>query len=190
MRHLLIPALCALAFAPTASADKFYFGPEPETAVEGAAPNYIEGVLLREEGDMYVIRVEGGEMTIAKSLVTKIERDELTAEALTQREGDKQAQLAEANAQRRQMLQPARVAHMERIREVRAAEASARREAQVVEAEAPAVGGGFAYDPVLDVVNWQYGTAIQNELGSTLRRLAQREARDLRGRLRDLLRRR
>ncbi|MEM7200507.1 MAG: hypothetical protein AAF628_09600 [Planctomycetota bacterium] len=102
--------------AGTAHADKFYFGAEEDgDNKHGNAGLYVEGVLLRtlENGD-YVIRVQGGEVTLPKDMVQKIVQDGLTVGQIEQRERDNAEALAAANARRAE------------DRQVRVAEASAR----------------------------------------------------------------
>ena len=108
----VLAALAALTVTGFAHADKFYLrgrAGDPESA-----QTYIEGVLVRAIDGVYEIRVEGGEIRLARSQVVKIEKDGLTLEALEKREQGKAQHLREADARRH---------------EVRAAEASAEAEA-------------------------------------------------------------
>ncbi|MGE0142377.1 MAG: hypothetical protein AB7I19_03885 [Planctomycetota bacterium] len=189
-----LPALLALAIAPAASADRFYLG-TAETAAKftHGNPDFIQGVLLSETATEYVIRVEGGEVTLAKSAVWKVEADGLTAETLQKIEADKAPELARANQARRSALGSWHDSWMSRVREARATEASAQRVgANVSEATASTVRVG--YDPVLDVaIDNAVGSAVsrtvQRELGGVIRPAVERELRDVRRNLRDALRR-
>ena len=109
-------ALFATVFAPPAKADKFHFGPQDETAkTEGnAVGRVVQGVLIKQDKDTYTIRIVGGEITVAKSMVTKIEKDGLTAKMIETMENNQKDQLTQQNTNRRQ---------------VQAAEASARKAA-------------------------------------------------------------
>lgn len=182
LARCVLPALALFALAPTASADRFYFGPEEaaEQMAEGE-PDYIEGVLLREEDGLYVIRVEGGEISVPKGQVRKIEKTDLTADAIAQREADAQTYLAEANTLRGQMLAADAAARAERIREARAMEAAARRDAAAVEAAVPVTPVvAPVYDPVLHVT-YPVGAddyLIRKELGGVIRRQIQKETKD------------
>lgn len=173
----LLPALALCALSPAAFADRFYFGTEDaaEKMVEGE-PDYLEGVLLKEEDGFYVIRVQGGEVRVPKASVRKIEKDGLTADAIAEREKADAEYLAEANALRSQMIVAEASARRERIREARAAEASAVREPVLVEAAVPVATP--VYDPVLGLIyppnTSQY--MVHKELGGIIRRKIQRQA--------------
>jgi hypothetical protein len=52
-------------------------------------PEPIRGALLGEDATHYHVRVEGGELWIEKALVQRVEKDELTAEAIQQKEQQK-----------------------------------------------------------------------------------------------------
>lgn len=99
------PILLALALASTAQADRFYFGREADdkkvVAGEGAtAESVVQGVLLREQDGLYVIRIEGGEVWVEKSRIYKVERDGLTVAQLEEREKAAQTKLAVSNEER------------------------------------------------------------------------------------------
>ena len=121
LRTLAGALACAL-LTPTASADRFYLGSEAEDAKMVNGGTFIEGVLLRAVNGSYVVRVEGGEITLARSQVYKIEKDGLTVEDLERREKARAQQLADANTRRV---------------EAQAVEASAQREAREARAAAP-----------------------------------------------------
>lgn len=120
--RIAIPSLVLAFLAQPANADKFHFAPDDDQKkmVGNAADNnFVEGVLLKEDKDSYTIRILGGEMNIAKSMVVKVERDGLTVAQLEAREAARTEALAQANNNRRQL---------------QAAEASMRREARAAEA--------------------------------------------------------
>lgn len=125
MTRLITASLAVFCLTAPAAADKFYLGSEEDAkkAAEGSVPNTIEGVLLKEEDGQYVVRVEGGEIRLAKSDVYKVEKDALTVADLEQRESEARTRLAEANTRRA---------------EVQAAEASATREAREASAQSQA----------------------------------------------------
>ncbi|MFO1050989.1 MAG: hypothetical protein U1F36_02085 [Planctomycetota bacterium] len=189
--RFVLPVLFALGLASTASADRFHLGSK-ETAqkiTEGTA-DYVDGVLLREEGDNYVIRVEGGEMQLQKASVWKIEKTDLTVAQIEQIEKDRADALAQADAKRRVMLGSAAEARMARIREVRAAEAAATRDSAAASQREDTVG----YDPVLHTaiqsdVGGIVNATVQRELGGVIRPALERELRDVRRSLRESLRR-
>lgn len=149
----LIPLLIGAAlFAAPAKADKFWLSdPAADNAAAGSSPNLIEGVLIAESDEGYHVRVEGGEVLLPKASVFKIEKDDLTVDALVQREKDAAEAGERANEERRLAQAEAAVE-----RERRFAEASVRREAQAVEASLPRTVVVAApqpvYDPVLGVV--------------------------------------
>jgi hypothetical protein len=177
-RLFLTSCFGLLALAGTARADRFHLSP-PERAgkmTQGEA-DVIEGVLLSEEDGLLVIRVEGGVMRLPKDSVHRIEKDDLTAETIEQREASRADELAAANRARRQLVAAEREQRA-KLRSGRAAlrEAAATRTAQPVEAaEAPAL----IYDPVLHVVVPAEADAgaIQKELGGLIRRDLQKNAR-------------
>jgi hypothetical protein len=168
--------LCALA--GTARADRFHLTP-PDRAgkmTEGEA-DVVRGVLVGEEDGLLVIRVEGGVMRLPKGSVHRIEKDDLTTEAIEQAEAARAEELAAANRARRVLVASEREQRA-RLRANQAAlrEATARREVEVVEAvEAPAP----VYDPVLHVVVPARADAgaIRKELGGLIRRDLQKNAR-------------
>ncbi len=120
----LAPLVLALLAQPL-SADKFYFGSEADkkkTQGNAANDDFVQGVLLKEDKDTYTIRILGGEINVAKSMVYKVERDGLTVAQLEAREAARTDALAQANTNRRQ-LQAAEAAA---TRDARAAEAAFR----------------------------------------------------------------
>lgn len=189
MRTLPLTALClSLGLASHARADQFHFSapdaPEMEKRV-------VEGVLLSETETDYVIRVEGGEITVAKSMVKQIDKDDLTVAQLEEREKDAADQLAQANQRRRAILAQEAAGRAATREAVRAAEASmADAPAEVIPVAMPAA---YGYDPVLDVARPMQNVLeqeIQSALGGELRRYVQRSTRELRRELRRAWRRR
>ncbi len=119
-------SLVLALLAQPANADKFYFGSDDDqkkTVGNAANDNFVEGVLLKEDKDSYTIRILGGEMNVAKSMVYKIERDGLTVAQLEAREAARMDALAQAENNRRQ-LQAAEAVFR---RDARATEATMRR---------------------------------------------------------------
>lgn len=143
MRSLAV--LCALFAALPAKADTFWFA-EPSSAPEAAdnaVRDCVRGVLLSEDKDVYVVRVVGGEMTIAKSSVVRVEKDDLTVEAIAKAEADAKDALAAADSERAQ-----RQAESKLLRDVAVAEASARK----AEATPPAAPAAAPALPALPFV--------------------------------------
>jgi hypothetical protein len=117
----LAPLALALLAQPV-HADKFYFGSDSDQKKTlGNVPNdnFVQGVLLKEDKDSYTIRVLGGEIQVAKSMVYKVERDGLTVAQLEAKEAGRADALAQANSNRRQL---------------QAAEATFRRDARATDA--------------------------------------------------------
>ncbi|MCK5941075.1 MAG: hypothetical protein KAI24_03820 [Planctomycetes bacterium] len=155
MRYLPLIA-GALLFAAPAKADKFWLSdPKAEAkAAAGSSPNVIEGVLLAESDEGYHVRVEGGEILLPKDSVFKVEKDDLTLDAIVKAE-DKQQQAGEqANEERRLAQQVRRAA-----RDVRIAEASAKKRVRAVEAAASRrATEPQGFDPVLGVATGRDST--------------------------------
>lgn len=152
MRILPLTAF-ALLFCAPAKADKFWLvDPKVEqNAPEGSSPNLIEGVLIAESDEGYHVRIVGGEIVLPKKSVYKIEKDDLTLEAIFKTELQGEAAGKQANEERR-VAQDAR----QRDRNVRIAEAAASRSAGVVDASATAVPQAAPvapsyFDPVVGV---------------------------------------
>lgn len=184
----ILPVLVALTLAPAAFADKFYFG-SPDAAARMAAgdADVVEGVLLREENGNYVIRVEGGELTVPKAMVYKVEKDGLTIANLEKLEGEIRASLTAANEARVAAQRADAAARMAELREVRAAEASLRASE---DAAAPASEAGAIYDPILHrATELGLGGYVQDlarqELGGVLRARLRREMQRMQRELRD-----
>lgn len=159
MRFLPLTA-CALLFALPAKADKFWLSdPAAQKNAEATSPDILEGVLLAEDADGYHIRVVGGELVLAKKLVFKIEKDDLTVEAIVKAEKDAAEALALANKERELQQQIAR-----KEREIRAAEATARKGGGKA-AEASLADAPQAAPPVFDPV---LGTSLGIGRGNLL----------------------
>lgn len=143
MRSLAV--LCALFAALPAKADTFWFAEPSSTpeAADNAVRDCVRGVLLSEDKDAYVVRVVGGELTIAKSSVVRVEKDDLTVEAIAKAEADAKDALAAADAERAQ-----RQAESKLLRDVAVAEASARK----AEATPPAAPAAAPALPALPFV--------------------------------------
>ncbi|MEO0478688.1 MAG: hypothetical protein AAF196_04335 [Planctomycetota bacterium] len=200
MNTLTRLGLCALLFTAPAQADKFHLGTEAdaEKYAEGSSPS-IEGVLLREENERYVIRTVGGVIELPKSQVWKVESTDLTEDAVAQQEDDLQEKLARDNAKRLAVIDASR----ESIRQFRTDYAAARfADAQLREASAqfddfgpaPVVDQGGYYDPVIGVyqsagLDFQVEQAVRNQLGSRLRRAIQPQIKQIRRELRKTFRR-
>ena len=133
MRYLPLIAGVLLICAP-AKADKFWLtDPKDEqNAAAGSSPNLIEGVLVAEDEEGYHVRVEGGQILLPKASVFKVEKDDLTIDAIVKAETDSKQVGEDANQDRR-----ATQATQKRQRDVRIAEASASRSSQAVEATLP-----------------------------------------------------
>lgn len=151
------PLLCAAAllFALPAKADKFWLvdPAAAKNATAGSSPEVIEGVLIGQDQDGYHVRIVGGELLLAKKSVFKVEKDELTIEAIVKAE---QAAAAKADAQNRD--RELQQAEARKVRDIQILEAAARRtKAEVQAAQAqqvPAPQAGF--DPVLGVMRPGY----------------------------------
>ncbi len=142
--------VCAALFALPAKADKFWLSdPADKDAAAGSSPNVIEGVLLAEDAEGYHIRVVGGELVLPKKAVFKVEKDDLSLDAIVKAETDGAEALAAADRERVLQQEIAR-----KEREIRLTEAATRRaSARPAEASAPAAAPAAApvFDPVLDV---------------------------------------
>lgn len=152
-------ALAAALIAPAAPADEFYVGSEETAAkmTEDSSPDVIVGVLVDEDETFYHLRVEGGEMQLAKSLVYKVVEDDLTVARIEEAEAAAAERLAQANEERHQIL-AASARRIEQL-QARAAEASARR-AEEEAAGAAVTDAAYvpaplpSYDPVVDAYGY------------------------------------
>lgn len=147
----VLPLLvCTLLLQVPAKADKFWLSDPnaPKNSAEGSMPNIITGVLIAESDEGYHVRIVGGEVILPKKSVRKIEKDDLSIDAIVKMEKDNAAAQEAANKER-QMAQAA----ARRAADVKAVEASAKRAAAPAApapAETPAaVAPGF--DPVVGV---------------------------------------
>jgi hypothetical protein len=125
--RIAVPSLLLALLTPPLHADKFYFASDTDqkkTVGNAAQESFVEGVLLKEDKDSYTIRIMGGEMTVAKAMVKKIERDGLTVAQIEAREAARKDQLAQQETNRRQLQAAAAAAR----REAQAAEAAMRRD--------------------------------------------------------------
>lgn len=132
-----------------AHADKFWLSdPAKQSTTEGAAADYVHGVLIAESDEGYHVRVVGGELILPKNSVFKIEKDDLSIDGIVKAEKDQAEKLAAENREREMAQAAAR-----RAREVKAVEASATRavesaaQASEASAEVPP-----RFDPVVGVV--------------------------------------
>ena len=154
MRYLPLIAGVLLICAP-AKADKFWLS-DPKAAQNapaGSSPNFIEGVLIDENREEYHVRVSGGELVLRKTSVFKVEKDDLSLEAIVKAEIDSKQAGKLANQQRNQHQ-----ALASEIREVKTALAAARRSARTVEAsstrpEARRAAQGTRFDPIVGTTN-------------------------------------
>ncbi|MEQ1633452.1 MAG: hypothetical protein ABL997_13830 [Planctomycetota bacterium] len=79
-----IPLLVALGLLlqPSAAPDKFWTSMPQDGAIEGQSPSVVEGVLLDEDATHYHVRIAGGEIWLPKARVVRVEKDDLTVEAI------------------------------------------------------------------------------------------------------------
>ncbi len=167
MLRLALASLAALVLSPYASADKFYFTSDEETALEeeDSIPDVIEGVLTAEDDENYTIRVEGGEVQVAKDLVLKIERDDLTVADIEAREQANAPALAQIDEERQQFLAAERAEAAARRAEYFAMEATlveaeinaaaAAAQAVYVPGVPPAILDASYFDPIIGVPGYR-----------------------------------
>lgn len=187
----LTATLAVLALAATVPTQTFYLGTEADhermTAIEGSTPATLVGALIGEDDTTYTLRVEGGEVTLPKDSVWKVEGSAPTLASIEESEAKARDDLAIAENQRQEFLARDR----EFVRNLRAdaAEASYRAEPELVlpEAEvAPEFVPLPAYDPVLGVaptyassLAFEYELLYQRTNDTQYRRLM-RQARRMR----------
>lgn len=97
---MMLPLLFAAALSCShAAPDTFWVLAKKDSKAE---PEAIRGALLDESASHYHVRVEGGELWLEKALVQRVEKDDLTVDAIQKLEQDKRekakAQPAEAGA--------------------------------------------------------------------------------------------
>ena len=178
--RLSIVAFLIGLLSPHAQADRFFFSGDDTNDSHRA--RYIEGVLLEETGTHYRIRVAGGEITVPRAAVFRIEATSLSVADIDQLENNRRAELALAEEQRRQSQAEARSR-----RRANAVEASARRADSFVEASGGVEAALPVYDPIigrLTPLETAAESVLQQEISGEIRRFAQREARQLRRALR------
>jgi hypothetical protein len=158
MMRLLPASLAVLWLAAPAAADKIHLGSAEEAKkyAEGSSPSVIEGVLLKEEDGNYVVRVEGGEIRLAKARVHSVEKDGLTVADLEKREKDARDRLAQADV-RRAELQAAEASATREAREAAAARSEPVPENVIINIDfdglLPTLRFRTGYDPVLDRID-------------------------------------
>jgi hypothetical protein len=148
MRYIPLFAGVLLVCAP-AKADKFWLTDpnSKQSSVAGSSPNLIKGVLVAEDDGNYHVRIVGGKILLAKKSVFKIEKDDLTLDAIIKAETDSKEIGRAANDSRRESQQS-----QQRIRAVRIANFSARRRGKAVEASSNRIDATVttkSFDPVL-----------------------------------------
>ncbi|MHC5062525.1 MAG: hypothetical protein ACYTG5_00965 [Planctomycetota bacterium] len=185
LKLALIPLL-SLAIGHELKADEFHFGSAEAAAkmAEGSNPDMVRGVLLRREGNMLVIRIVGGEISVPRSSVYKIVNDDLSVADIVDFEMASAQQLAESNHARLMRQADEAAERLGRIRDARAREAeldAARAESyEEVEVTAPST-----FDPIIGIDtgsadDFATSLAMQKELGGYIRRHIQRSMRSLR----------
>lgn len=95
----LLP-LAMIGFCLPAHADKVFLK-ATSSAAEGNANDFIEGKILEEDKDRIVLRVEGGQMTLDRSRIARIEKDALAVKDIEDREEKASEVLAQADEARR-----------------------------------------------------------------------------------------
>lgn len=167
-----IPLLLALGLLlqPSAAPDKFWTSMPPDGAIEGQKPSFVEGVLLDEDATHYHVRVAGGEVWIAKARVVRVEKDDLTVEAIAAAEqAAKDARKADAPSE------PNAGEAAPKADPVAAVEADAKPQvATPVEATAPPIEPVPAEDvaePRFDPIRGRFGPSTAGARSAQLREL-------------------
>lgn len=179
---LLLTVLAAL-HAPNANPDTFWV-----LAQKGADAQPIRGALIAEDATHYHVRVEGGELWLEKATVQRVEKDDLTVEAIQQKEQEKKqkdaapapvADTAEAAAKpaEAQAVEAAEAGGDPAKPAAQPAEPApaASNEAQDPAAEAVIAEMVVRYDPVLHRING--GAAMQAAMRIDELRLAYQRTR-------------
>jgi len=102
LKPLLLVA-AALAVTATAKADKIYFkaATSDKSQATGQAPDPIVGKVIGENAKSITIRVDGGEITVDKSLVARVVKDDTTVADIVKEEAKEPAKAKSADAARR-----------------------------------------------------------------------------------------
>ena len=184
--HLALIPLLSLAVSQQARADEFHFGTAERAAkmVEGSNPDMVRGVLIEQRGNNLVIRVVGGEISVPRSLVYKIVKDDLSVADIGAEEVANEGRLADANARRLDNQTEEAAKRLARIREAR------RHQAELDAADAKRAAHqpadrGRSYDPIIHrsigpVLDHVVSGFIRKDYGGHLRRYVQRSMRELR----------
>jgi len=188
MRSLLPVALISL-IAGSVQAQTFYLGTEADhdklMAVEGSTPDALTGRLLSESETDYTIRVEGGELTLPKTSVWKVEGTAPTIASIEDAEQASRDVLAAADEERRAFLSDD--AEIVSDLRARAAEASFAREPELAPLPADTAAATLlpAFDPVIGL--YRAGPsyafeleALYRETGDPALRRLMRRARRMR----------
>ena len=94
----LLP-LTILGLSLPAHADKVFLK-ATSSAATGNANDFIEGKVLEENKNQVVLRVEGGQMTLARTRIARIEKDALAVKDIEDRESKASERLAQADEAR------------------------------------------------------------------------------------------
>ncbi|MCA8977226.1 MAG: hypothetical protein KDC98_21065 [Planctomycetes bacterium] len=136
--------LCAAALlSPVAKADKFWLSDPQAKVAEGSAPDVLLGVLLEEDDNGYHIRVVGGEVILPRKRVFKIEKDDLSVDAIVKLETEDRARLAAVTERRALERATERLRRDARATEARAA----RNQAEAIEADKTEAATATATQP-------------------------------------------
>ncbi len=186
-KHICL-AIALASIAGHANADLFHFGSAKDSAqtAEGSRADVIEGVLLRKEEGLYVIRIEGGVVTVPVSSVHKIEKTELSIVDIENREQRTAGHLVTANEIRRERLLTAAAEAAARRNQARVREASLTPPGADPDEKRLTVNVDFqgllpnyifkAYDPVLRRANLSgLATVVREYLRSEVKRTAHRK---------------
>lgn len=175
MKHTMLIA-AALLFTTAATADRIYFkASDSKASAEGQAPDHLEGKVIAEGGDSITVRVEGGEISVDRSLVSRVEKDALTVKDIEAKEAAARERLGRAET--------ARSAHMAKWAEASASRRAERR--QALERQEIQVSVDFQgmiparvfrfYEPIIGRIDMdRLGKAIETFLRAELRRVAER----------------